>query len=105
MNALVNGIPLSQLSSKPVLVKVSLDDEDTLKEFGAPVEFYTYDRQPLEIFMKLASNQGANASEMIDVVRTMILDEQGKQIIVGEKMLPSTVLIRAIAKIVETLGK
>ena len=96
---------LNQLAAKPKLIPFSLDDEETVKEFGEPVEFYSYDRQPLEVFMKLASAQQQDMSSMIDIVRTLILDEDGKQIISGENMLPSTLLIRAIAKIVEKLGK
>ena len=42
---------------------------------------------------------------MINVVRTLILDENGKEIITKDVMLPSTVLIKVISKIVETLGK
>ena len=96
---------LNQLAAKPKLIPFTLDDEETVKEFGEPVEFYSYDRQPLEVFMKLASAQQQDMSSMIDIVRTLILDEDGKQIISGENMLPSTLLIRAIAKIVEKLGK
>ena len=55
--------------------------------------------------MKLASSSQNNPAEIIDVVRTMILDEDGKQVITGDNMLPTSVLIRIISKIVETLGK
>ena len=96
---------LSKLSAKPQLIKVELNDEDTVKEFGEPLEFYTWDRQPLDIFMKLANSDQANIGSMIEIVRTLILDEDGKEIISGENMLPSTVLIKSISKIVEALGK
>jgi len=39
------------------------------------------------------------------VIRPLILDENGQPIIQGDVMLPSDVLIAAIAKIVERLGK
>lgn len=96
---------LSQLAAKPQLIKLELNDEDVVKEFGEPIEFWTWDRQPLDTFMKLANSDQQNAGAMIDVVRTLILDESGKQIITKDEMLPSSVLIRVISKIVETLGK
>jgi hypothetical protein len=96
---------LSQLAAKPQLIKLTVDDEATVKEFGEPIEFWTWDRQPLETFMKLANSDQQNAGGMIDVVRTLILDENAKQIIGKESMLPSTILIKVISKIVETLGK
>lgn len=96
---------LNQLAAKPKLITVILDDEDIVKEFGEPVEFYTWDRQPLDTFMKLANANQQDQSQMINIVRTLILDEKGKEIINDENMLPTTILIKAIAKIVEKLGK
>jgi hypothetical protein len=96
---------LNQIAAKPKLITITLDDEEIVKEFGEPVEFHTWDRQPLEVFMKLASANQQDQSQMIDIVRTLILDENGKQIIDGENMLPTNMLVKAIAKIVEKLGK
>ena len=96
---------LSQLAAKPQLIKLSIDDADTVKEHGEAIDFWTWDRQPLDTFMKLANSDQANAGAMIDIVRTLILDENGKEVITKDVMLPSTVLIKVISKIVETLGK
>jgi len=96
---------LSQLASKPQLVEVKLEDEDTLAEYNEPLTFHTWDRQPLDIFMKLANADQTDMASMVNVVRTLILDEKGKEVIQGEQMIPSKVLIRAISKIVELLGK
>ena len=96
---------MSQLAEKPQLIKLTLDDENLVKEHGEAIEFYTWDRQPLEVFMKLANAKEGDMAHIIDSVRTLILDEEGKQIIKGEIMLPTDVLIAAIAKITATLGK
>jgi hypothetical protein len=96
---------LSQLAAKPQLIQLVLDDEDTVKEFGEPIEFWTWDRQPLDTFMKLASTSQDDAGAMIGIIKKLILDENGKELIKGEDMLPSHMLIRVIAKVVATLGK
>lgn len=98
---------LSQLAAKPKLIKLTLEDEDVVKEYGEPLEFWTWDRQPLDVFMQLASStQGKNnAAEMIGIVRTLILDEDGKEVITGDKMLPSSILLKVIGIVVEALGK
>lgn len=96
---------LSQLAAKPQLIKLVLEDEDFLKEYGEPLEFYTWDRQPLDVFMKLAAIDQNNMAAMVDIVRKLILNEEGKPIIEDEVMLPSKVLIASISKIVEALGK
>lgn len=96
---------LSQLAAKPQLIKFEIDDEDTVKEFGETVEFWTYDRQPLELFMKLVNANQQDIAQLIDVVRELILDEDGKKVINDEVMLPSNLLIKAVGKVVEKLGK
>jgi hypothetical protein len=96
---------LSQLAAKPQLIRLVLNDEETIKEFGEELEFWTWDRQPLDAFMKLASVNQSDPSAMIGIIRTLILDEQGNELITNEAMLPSKVLIRVISKIVEALGK
>jgi hypothetical protein len=96
---------LSQLAAKPQLIKLELNDEITIKDFGEPVEFWTWDRQPLDIFMKLASVKDNNMGDLIGITKNLILDEQGKEIITKENMLPTSLLVAAISKITETLGK
>ena len=96
---------LSQLTAKPQLIDIHIDDEDTIKEFGEPIEFWTWDRQPMDTFMKLANSSGNDISNIIGVVRTLILDEKGKEILKDDAMLPTHVLMKAIAKVTELLGK
>ena len=96
---------LSQLSTKPVLVKVTLDDEATIEEFKEPLDFYTWDRQPMDVFMKLSQLDHTKASEVIDIVKMLILDDKGGVILSKENMLPTRILMRAIAKVSELLGK
>ena len=96
---------LSQIAAKPQLIEVVLDDEQTIAEFGESLQFWTWDRQPLPMFMRLASLSGADTSLMIEVVRTLILDQDGKEIITENTMLPTPVLLRAIARITDLLGK
>lgn len=96
---------LSQLASKPQLIKIVLEDEDIIKEHGEPIEFYTWDRQPLPVFTKLAAVASTDNGAMIDVVRTLILDDKGQEILTGDVMLPSNILLKVIGKIVEQLGK
>jgi len=96
---------LAQLAAKPQLIKITLDDAAIVEAHGEPVEFHTWDRQPLEVFMKLANARDGDVGQIINSVRSLILDENGKEIITGEMMLPTDVLIAAIAKITATLGK
>ena len=96
---------LSKLASKPQLVKVVLDDEEVVEEFKESLEFYTWDRQPLETFMKLASAEKEDMTSMFEVIKNLILDKDGKLILKDESMLPTKILMKAVNKITEQLGK
>lgn len=96
---------INQIASKPQLIMLVLDDEDTVRELGEPLEFWTWDRQPLDKFMKLASVRNDNPSQVIELIKDLILDEQGNVVIKDDVMLPTSIMIRIIQKVVETLGK
>ena len=46
---------LSEITKKPQLIEVLIDDEETVKEFGEALTFHTWDRQPMDVFIKLAN--------------------------------------------------
>jgi len=96
---------LTQLAAKPQLVKIELTDEDVVKEFGEPLEFWIYDRQPMDKFVRLAQMRGEDMSELITAVNEMVLDEEGNPIVKDGLMLPTNVMTKVIGKVVETLGK
>lgn len=95
---------LSQLTAKPKLITLTIDDETTIAEFGEAIEFHTWDRQPIDIFLKIASAQEKDMTQMVGVVKDLILDENGKPLISDENMVPTQLLIKCIGKIVEKLG-
>jgi len=96
---------LTQLAAKPQLIKIELADEETIAEYGEPLEFWIWDRQPMDKYIKLAQMKSENVNELISAVNEMILDEEGKAIVSGELTLPTNIMTRVIGKVVETLGK
>lgn len=96
---------LSQIAAEPQLVELTLDDKEIVKQFGEPLSFYTWDRQPMDVFMRLANLDQKNTGELINVVKTLILDDEGKPVLNDKNMLPTGVLMKAIAKVTEQLGK
>lgn len=96
---------LNQLIAAPQLTKVSLDDEDVIKEFGEPLEWWIWDRQPLDRFLKLAAAEGNTGDQIVATMREMILDEEGKPLLVGDATLPTSVLLKVMNKMVSLLGK
>ena len=96
---------LSQIAKEPVLIEIKLDDKDVVSEYGEPVVFHTWDRQPMDVFMRLANLDQKNTGDLFEIVKTLILDENGKQILNDKNMLPTNILIKAITKVTEQLGK
>lgn len=96
---------LSQITSEPQLVEVVLDDQEILEKYGEALTFYTWDRQPMDVFMQLANIDQKNTGDLINIVKSLILDEKGNQVLTDKHMLPTTILMKAIAKVTEQLGK
>lgn len=96
---------LTQLAAKPQLVKIELNDEDVVQEFGEALEFWIWDRQPMDKFVRLAQMKGDDMSELITAVNEMVLDEEGNPVVKDGLMLPTNVMTKVIGKVVETLGK
>jgi len=96
---------LADIAKKPQLIEVTIADEDIVAEFGEALTFWTWDRQPMDVFLKLASVDQANTASVIAAVRDLILDEAGKPILVGDVSLPTKVMMRVITSVVESLGK
>lgn len=97
---------LSQIAAKPKLVEISIDDEDIIKEYEEALTFYTWDRQPMDVFTRMANLSESNdLVGLLDIVRTLVLDEDGKPILEKDSTLPTSVLMKVISKVTEHLGK
>ena len=95
---------LTKLIAKPTLVKVSIDGADIVKEYGEPIEFYIYDRQKMDVFMRMATIKEENYAEIAGMVEQLVLDKDGKQIITKDATLPVKVMMKVIQKVVDSLG-
>ena len=96
---------LTQLAAKPQLIKVEINDEQVMAEYNEPLEFWIWDRQDMDTFVKLATIDYTNFAALSDIVKRLILDEEGNPIIRDDIALPSHILMKAIGAVVDTLGK
>jgi len=95
---------ITKLAAEPQLVKIELTNEELVKKYGEVIEFYTWDRQPLEEFMRIASAVEDESNVMIDVAKDFILDAEGNKVLTGKTTLPNDVLIQAINAVASRLG-
>jgi hypothetical protein len=96
---------LKDLARQPQLIKKTLSDEAIMAEYGEAIEFWTWDRQPMSTFLKLAAVDASNYSTVFAAVRELVLDAEGNQILTEDVMLPTPVLMRVITEVVDSLGK
>jgi hypothetical protein len=96
---------LSTLAREPQLIQVVIDDQDIQAEYGEAIEFWTWDRQPMDTFMKMAAVNPDDYSSIVSAVRGLVLDETGAPMLTDKATLPTKVMLRVIAKVVEGLGK
>ena len=96
---------LTQLAKAPQLIRIELDDEEIRKEYGDSLEFFIYDRQPLDQFIKLATARQDDIGSMIEMINGMILDETGERVMKDNLTLPSNIILKVVNKVTETLGK
>lgn len=97
---------LTKLLAKPQLIKLTIDDEETIAEFGEAIDFYTLDRQPLDKFLKLSNAIGKDQDVVIACLKEMILDADGKRVMsTDDDLLPVKVMVRAMGLVMDTLGK
>jgi hypothetical protein len=59
----------------------------------------------MNMFVKLATVHQSNFGEMVELVNSMVLDEEGNQIAKDDLIFPTNVMMKIINKVVETLGK
>ena len=96
---------LTQLATKPQLTKITIDDAELVEKYGEPVDFYVHDRIGLEQYTQLATIKTEDVSSMIDLVKQLVLDENGKHVMDDDHVLPTDLLNACMLKVVDTLGK
>ena len=96
---------LGQLAQKPQLVKLTIDNKDIVEKYGDELEFYMYDRQPLDVFAKLANFDQNDPGSIIHILQTVILNKEGEQVMKDGLQLPMDVVTECIKVAGDTLGK
>ena len=99
------ALKLTQLASKPQLIKVIVDSKELVERYGDELEFCIWDRQPIDQFIRMATTGANDYAEMIRMVNDLILDEEGKKVLKEGEALPNDVMIAVINTVVERLGK
>lgn len=97
---------ISEFKIKPKLIEILIDDENTMASYGDSIKFFMYDHLDLTTYFKFFKAQSeGNTDELLKIVKTIVLDESGKQVMNHEYELPVDIFTNAVVKITEHLGK
>ncbi len=96
---------LTELASEPKLIKLTIDKPEIVEKYGEELEFYVYDRQPLDVFTKLGVSTTENAMQFTEMLSEMILDVDGNPVMENGKVLPIDIVTEAVTLIGNMLGK
>lgn len=96
---------LSDLASKPQLQEILIEDEALVEKYGDKLSFYIQDRLPIETYTRLATVKTEDAGQMYDIVKDLILNEDGTPVMVEGNILPIDVMTAAVEKVAQSLGK
>jgi hypothetical protein len=98
---------LTEVASKPQLIKITLDEPEIIEQYGDELEFWTWDRQPLEKYLGLVGQDASmeNMPALIEFAKDLILDESGNMVMAEGEVLPTLVMTLAVNKVVAQMGK
>ena len=99
------ALNITTLAAKPQLVKLIVNDPEIVEKYGDEIEFWIYDRQPIEQFIKMATTSPENFGDIIALFNDLILNDQGEKVIKDGETLPTDVMRAIINQMVERLGK
>lgn len=94
---------LKQLAAKPKLELVVVDKPVIVEAYGEPLEFYMWDRQDLPTYLKLAQIK-EDQTQIFDIVKDVVLDDQGKRVLADGEMLPVEIMIPVLEAAINKLG-
>ena len=96
---------LSQLAAKPQLIEITIEDEATVSKYGEALSFWVYDRQDIHTFAKMATINGEDFASAAEVVKDLILDQDGLPVTKDGFVLPTDIMMKTVTKVIEELGK
>ena len=97
---------IKDLAKKPELMEITIDDEEIVKNYGDAITFWMRDFVDLNTYFDFfASQTERDGVKLNAMLRGFILNEQGESVIGEDEELPIDILVAALTKINDALGK
>lgn len=97
---------IKDLARKPELLEIVIDDEEIIKNYGDSIVFWMRDFVDLNTYFDFFQSQNErDGTKLNKMLRGFILNSDGEPVIDDEEQLPIDILVAALTKINEHLGK
>lgn len=97
---------ISEFKIKPQLIEITIDDTSIVESYGEPIKFFMYDHIAIPKYFDFFKAQSeGDTNKLLSIVREIILDVKGKQVMDKDHELPVDIFTSCVVKITEQLGK
>lgn len=97
---------ISELKLKPTLIKIVIDDEVIVKEYGEPICFYMFDHLDIKTYFEFFESHASNDTDkLLQIVSMIIKNEDGSMVLTDGYQLPVDIFAAAVVQIGQQLGK
>lgn len=97
---------ISKFAKKPELIKIVIDDPAIIEKYDEEITFYMYDSVDLSTYFDFfAVQQNKDGKKLNELLRKIILTEDGKPALGADELLPVDVCLEALVAINNNLGK
>lgn len=97
---------ISALAKKPQLEKLELNDSEIIETYGESISFYMLDHVDVNTYFSFYKlQQEENGALLNELLRKIILKENGKPALAKDEVLPIDITLAVLVRINENLGK
>ena len=97
---------IAEFARKPQLIEIVLDDETIMENYGETITFYIKDYVDIATYFDFFKSQGDGKGDQLnELLRKIILNADGVPVMKEDESIPVDIMISALTRINETLGK
>jgi hypothetical protein len=97
---------ISKFAKKPTLTRIVMDDAEIVETYGEVIEFHMLDQMSISTYFEFYKlQQEENSNKLNDLIRKIILKEDGTPALADDEMFPVDLTLGLLVKINEFLGK
>lgn len=97
---------ISKLTKKPQLTKIEISDADIVENYGDSITFWMIDEMDINTYFNFYKLQQSQDSDLLnDLLRKIILKEDGTPAIAKDEVLPINITLAVLVAINDFLGK